>query len=109
MSSEIQVTDAVFSRVQKIIEVEGTPKMLRVAVLGGGCSGFQYKFELEEQINNDDQVFEKDGIKVLIDEISVPFLEGSIIDFKDEMIGAHFAIDNPNATSSCGCGTSFSF
>lgn len=104
----ISVTDAVFKQLSAILASEGSDKMLRVAVLGGGCSGFQYKFDLETTQNDDDIVIEKDGNRVVIDSVSQPFLEGAVIDYKDELIGAHFAIENPNATSSCGCGTSFS-
>ncbi len=104
----ISVTDAVFTQLAAILASEGSDKMLRVAVLGGGCSGFQYKFDLETATNDDDVVIEKDGARVVVDSVSQPFLDGAIIDYKDELIGAHFAIDNPNATSSCGCGTSFS-
>ena len=104
----ISVTDAVFTQLTAILASEGGDKMLRVAVLGGGCSGFQYKFDLETAVNDDDVVIEKDGAKVVIDSVSQPFLDGAVIDYKDELIGAHFAIDNPNASSSCGCGTSFS-
>lgn len=107
-TENISVTDAVFSQLLAILETEGADKMLRVAVLGGGCSGFQYKFDLETTTTDDDIVIEKDGARVVIDSVSQPFLDGAVIDYKDELIGAHFAIDNPNATSSCGCGTSFS-
>ncbi|MEM9723889.1 MAG: iron-sulfur cluster insertion protein ErpA [Pseudomonadota bacterium] len=102
------VTDAAFDRLAEIIAAEGGAKSLRVAVLGGGCSGFQYKFELEEAAAADDLVLERDGVQVLIDPTSLPFLDGAVIDFKKELIGARFAIENPNASSSCGCGTSFS-
>lgn len=104
----IGVTDAVFAQLAVILEGEGRDKMLRVAVLGGGCSGFQYKFDLESTVSDDDVVIEKDGVRVVVDAVSQPFLDGAVIDYKDELIGAHFAVDNPNATSSCGCGTSFS-
>ena len=102
------VTDAAYERLSEIIAAEGGGKHLRVAVLGGGCSGFQYKFELEDGASDDDLVLEKDGVSVLIDPVSLPFLGGAVIDFKRELIGSRFAIDNPNAASSCGCGTSFS-
>jgi len=109
VSSEgIGVTDAVFTQLSAILASEGADKMLRVAVLGGGCSGFQDKFDLENTVNDDDVVIEKDGARVVVDSVSQPFLDGAVIDYKDELIGAHFAIVNPNATSSCGCGTSFS-
>lgn len=102
------VTDAAFDRLSEIIAAEGGDKHLRLAVLGGGCSGFQYKFDLEEAAAaDDDLVLEKDGIRVLIDPVSLPFLQGAVIDFKRELIGSRFAVENPNAASSCGCGTSF--
>lgn len=102
------VTDAAFARLAEIIAAEGGGKHLRVAVLGGGCSGFQYKFELENAAAEDDLILEKDGVSVLIDPTSLPFLGGAVIDFKRELIGSRFAVENPNASSSCGCGTSFS-
>jgi iron-sulfur cluster assembly accessory protein len=103
-----KVTDRAFDRLAEIAEAEGARKMLRVAVLGGGCSGFQYDFQLEDAAEADDLVLEKNGQAVLVDQTSLPFLTGAVIDFTDELIGARFAIENPNATSSCGCGTSFS-
>ena len=80
----------------------------RLAVRGGGCSGFAYGFSFDDEIRADDIVVEKDGIKVLVDEISLDYLRGAEIDFTDEMIGAAFTVRNPNAASSCGCGNSFS-
>lgn len=82
--------------------------MLRVAVTGGGCSGFQYNFTLDDARLDDDLVVERDGATVLIDPVSLDFLKGAELDFTDDLIGAAFKIHNPNATSSCGCGTSFS-
>ena len=82
-------------------------KALRVAVEGGGCSGFQYEIDLDEE-KADDLVLEGGGEKVVVDAISLPFLTDAVIDFSEELIGARFVIDNPNASSSCGCGTSFS-
>ncbi|MEM6942998.1 MAG: iron-sulfur cluster insertion protein ErpA [Pseudomonadota bacterium] len=103
------MTDRAFARLAEIAEEGGDDAAaLRVAVLGGGCSGFQYEFRLEETAEEDDLVLEGSGQRVLIDPESLPFLEGSVIDFKDELIGARFAVENPNATSTCGCGTSFS-
>lgn len=98
-----KVTDRAFDR---IAEIGDQP--LRVAVEGGGCSGFQYEIALAESVADDDLVLEKDGAKVLIDPVSLPFLSNATIDFSQELIGARFVIDNPNATASCGCGTSFS-
>ncbi|MEO1291762.1 MAG: iron-sulfur cluster insertion protein ErpA [Pseudomonadota bacterium] len=102
------VTPAAYARIAEIVAAEGAPKMLRVAVLGGGCSGFQYKFELEDTAEDEDLRLEQDGVTVLVDPVSLPLLSGSVIDFKRELIGARFAIENPNASSTCGCGTSFS-
>ncbi len=106
LAMPVDVTDAALRRIAEISDAEGAPKVLRVAVLGGGCSGFQYEFALEDAAAPDDLVI-GDG-RVVIDQESLPFLSGARIDFRDELIGARFAIDNPNATSSCGCGTSFS-
>jgi len=101
-----KVTDRAFDRLAEIgAGTEG--KALRVAVEGGGCSGFQYEIKLDE-VAGDDLVLEGGGQKVVVDPISLPFLSGAVIDFSDELIGARFVIENPNATSSCGCGTSFS-
>ena len=102
-----KVTDRAFARIAEITEGSDGPGCLRVAVSGGGCSGFQYEIELDDP-KDDDLVIEQDGIRVLVDPVSLPFLSNAVIDFTEELIGAKFAIDNPNATSSCGCGTSFS-
>ena len=104
----VEVTDRAFERLAEIAESSGEVKALRVAVLGGGCSGFSYEFALEDSAVDGDTVIEGQGQSVLVDAESLPFLAGSVIDFKDELIGARFAVDNPNATSTCGCGTSFS-
>ena len=104
----VKVTDRTFARLAEIAEDAGETKALRVAVLGGGCSGFQYEFQLEDAAAANDLVIEQDGQRVLVDPDSLPFLSGAVIDFKDELIGARFAVENPNATSTCGCGTSFS-
>ena len=104
----ITVSPSCAERLASIAEAEGAVKHLRVAVLGGGCSGFQYEFTLVDGAEADDLVIEAGEASVLVDPVSLPFLSGSMIDFKNELIGARFAIDNPNATASCGCGTSFS-
>ncbi|WP_093422091.1 HesB/IscA family protein [Tranquillimonas alkanivorans] len=101
-----KVTDRAFERLSEI-DAAAQGQALRVAVEGGGCSGFQYEIKLDTP-DTDDLVLEKDGQKVLVDSVSLPFLSGATIDFTEELIGARFVIDNPNATSSCGCGTSFS-
>ncbi len=103
-----RVTDRAFARLAEIAEMTGTSKALRVAVEGGGCSGFQYDIRLEDQAASDDLVLEKSGQRVLVDAVSLPFLANAVIDFSAELIGARFVIENPNASSSCGCGTSFS-
>ena len=102
-----KVTDRAYARLAEINDGAGTPQALRVAVEGGGCSGFQYDIRLDAPAD-DDLVLEKDGQKVLVDSVSLPFLADAVIDFTEELIGARFTIENPNATSSCGCGTSFS-
>ena len=100
------VTDRAFARLAEIgASAEG--KALRVAVEGGGCSGFQYEITLDDAAE-DDLVLEGGGERVVVDSVSLPFLASAVIDFKEELIGARFVIENPNATSSCGCGTSFS-
>lgn len=95
-------------RIAEILKAESDPVMLRVAVTGGGCSGFQYNYTLDDERLDDDLVITKDGATVLVDPVSLDFLKGSEIDFTDDLIGAAFKINNPNAQSSCGCGTSFS-
>lgn len=102
-----KVTERAFARLAEINASAGDAKALRVAVEGGGCSGFQYDIRLDDP-GADDLVLEGAGQKVVVDSVSLPFLTGATIDFADELIGARFVIDNPNATSSCGCGTSFS-
>ena len=94
-------------RLAKLSEAEGKPVLLRVAVDGGGCSGFQYRFELVDGPEADDLVVRRDGQAVVIDPVSIPFLKDSEIAFVDELAGAQFVIRNPNAASSCGCGVSF--
>ncbi|MCB1399801.1 MAG: iron-sulfur cluster assembly accessory protein [Rhodobacteraceae bacterium] len=103
-----KVTPRAFSRLAQINEAAEAPRALRVAVEGGGCSGFQYEITLEDAPAPEDLVLEGEGQRVLIDPVSLPFLENAVIDFSDELIGARFVVENPNATSSCGCGISFS-
>ena len=95
-------------RLAELAESAGRPQMLRVAVDGGGCSGFQYRFELVDGAEVDDLHIELDGQTALVDPVSIPFLKGSEIAFVDELAGAQFVVRNPNAASSCGCGVSFS-
>ena len=102
-----KVTERAFARLAEINADAGEGKALRVAVEGGGCSGFQYDIRLDDP-GADDLVLEGGGQKVIVDSVSLPFLANAVIDFSDELIGARFVVENPNATSSCGCGTSFS-
>ncbi|MEO1703377.1 MAG: iron-sulfur cluster insertion protein ErpA [Pseudomonadota bacterium] len=104
----VTITDACFARVAKILAGETDKTALRVSVEGGGCSGFSYKFDLVADSADDDLVFEQNGATVLIDELSLVYMEGSQIDFVDDLMGQSFKISNPNAVASCGCGTSFS-
>lgn len=101
------VTERAFQRLAEINDGADAPQALRVAVEGGGCSGFQYDIRLDAPAE-DDLILEGNGQRVLVDPVSLPFLAGAVIDFADELIGARFTIENPNAASSCGCGTSFS-
>ena len=107
-AQSVTVTERAAQRIAQIIAGEATNTALRVSVEGGGCSGFQYRFDLAPGPAPDDLVLERAGARVLIDPISLGYLEGSEIDFVDDLIGASIKIRNPNATASCGCGTSFS-
>lgn len=108
MSITVVLSDNAASRIADILSGESSDSVLRVSVSGGGCSGFQYHFDLDTKRNEDDLIIEKNGATVLIDETSVGFLEGAEIDYVDDLIGAAFQIKNPNASASCGCGMSFS-
>ncbi len=102
-------TDAAAAKVAELIAEEGNPDLkLRVFVQGGGCSGFQYGFTFDEIVNEDDTTMTKNGVSLLIDAMSYHYLTGAEIDYKDDLEGAQFVIKNPNATSTCGCGSSFS-
>jgi len=108
LSAPVTLTARAARRVAEILSSEDKGTVLRVSVSGGGCSGFQYGFTLDDSRTEDDLVLERDGAVVLIDSISLNYLAGSEIDFADDLIGSAFKITNPNATASCGCGTSFS-
>ena len=109
MPAPLVFTDSAAAKVSQLIEEEGNPDLkLRVFVQGGGCSGFQYGFTFDEEINEDDSVMEKNGVKLLIDAMSYQYLVGAEIDYKDDLQGAQFVIKNPNAGTTCGCGSSFS-
>jgi len=105
----ISISENAAKRIAKLIaDDDGEGLVFRVAVSGGGCSGFQYGFSLDNQRNDDDHVFERDGIEVVIDEVSLDLLKDSEVDFVEDLIGSYFSIKNPNASSTCGCGSSFS-
>lgn len=104
----VALSDRAARRIAKVLSGEPAGSMLRVAVNGGGCSGFQYHFEVTHEQNADDLVIDKDGVRVLVDPISLEYMAGSEIDYAEELIGASFKINNPKAIASCGCGTSFS-
>ena len=108
LMSDITLSESAAKRIKAILEKQPDKSYLRVSVEGGGCSGFSYKFDLDDTANADDVVVSRDGVNVLVDEMSVEFMAGSEIDFSTELIGAAFKINNPNATAGCGCGTSFS-
>jgi iron-sulfur cluster assembly accessory protein len=108
MTSDVSLSDRAARRIAQILQGEPGGTALRISVSGGGCSGFQYGFDLDATRADDDLVIERDGATVLIDPVSLPFMGGSEIDFVDDLIGQSFQVRNPNATASCGCGTSFS-
>ncbi|MCX7093179.1 MAG: iron-sulfur cluster insertion protein ErpA [Methylobacter sp.] len=109
MSNPIIFTDSAASKVGELIAEEGNDKLkLRVYVSGGGCSGFQYGFTFDEEVNEDDTCVENGGVTVLIDAMSIQYLTGAEIDYKEDLSGSQFVIRNPNATTTCGCGSSFS-
>ena len=106
---ELTVSDAAVDKLTKLIDAEGNKNlMLRVTVSGGGCSGFQYGFDFDSETKDDDLVFERGGVRVVTDTVSMDLLAGSELDYVDDLVGAYFKVNNPNAASSCGCGTSFS-
>jgi len=109
MPTPVNFSDNAVKKVKELIEEEGTPELkLRVFVSGGGCSGMQYGFTFEESVNEDDTKVEKDNVTLLIDPMSLQYLTGAEIDYQDNVQGSQFVIKNPNATTTCGCGSSFS-
>lgn len=105
---KVEMTDAAAGRIAKIVAGEPGKTALRISVEGGGCSGFSYKFDLVEGANADDIAIEKNGATLLIDDLSLVYMGGSVVDFVDDLMGQSFQIKNPNAVAGCGCGTSFS-
>jgi iron-sulfur cluster assembly accessory protein len=106
--AEVVLTERAARRINEIMTGEPSGSMLRISVNGGGCSGFQYAFEVDRDRHEDDILVERDGARVLVDEVSLQYMSGSTIDFVDDLIGQSFKIENPQATAGCGCGTSFS-
>jgi len=105
----VNLTENAARRINKLKQMEGNDAlMLRLSVNGGGCSGFSYNFALDDQVNEDDQRFEAFGVTLLVDETSLDLLAGSTVDFVEDLVGSAFAVKNPNASSTCGCGSSFS-
>jgi iron-sulfur cluster assembly accessory protein len=108
MTMAITMTERAARRIGEILRSEPSGAMLRLSVMGGGCSGFQYKFDVDRAKADDDVEIARDGVTVLIDQVSLQYIAGSEIDFVDGLIGASFKVNNPKAKASCGCGTSFS-
>lgn len=108
VETPIRLTDAAVGKIKQLLADEHEPQGLRIAVTGGGCSGFQYALGFDTETHADDIVFEQDGVKVFVDETSASYLQGAHVDFQDGLQGKGFAIENPNSTGSCGCGQSFS-
>lgn len=106
--ADIALSPAAAARVARIAEKQGKPAILRLSVEGGGCAGFQYKFDLAEAIEDGDRVVETDGVSLVVDDVSLDLVRGSIVDFVESLGGAAFQVRNPQAASGCGCGTSFS-
>jgi iron-sulfur cluster assembly accessory protein len=106
--TDLTITERAAKKIGQILKAEPSGTMLRLSVLGGGCSGFQYKFDVENAKADDDVTIERDGVTMLIDPVSLQYLAGSEVDFVDDLIGASFKVNNPQAKTSCGCGTSFS-
>lgn len=105
----IEMTEAAAAKVKALITEEENPELkLRVYITGGGCSGFQYGFTFDEKVNPDDTVVEKDGVNMLVDSMSLQYLVGGVVDYTDGLEGSRFTVQNPNATTTCGCGSSFS-
>jgi iron-sulfur cluster assembly accessory protein len=104
----ITISPRAVARIAELLRSEAAPALFRVSVEGGGCSGFQYRFDLVTETTPDDLLVERDGARVVVDPVSLGFMQGAELDFVDDLIGAQFKLNNPNVTASCGCGTSFS-
>jgi iron-sulfur cluster assembly accessory protein len=108
MAADLTITDRAAQRIGEILKTEPSGAILRLSVLGGGCSGFQYKFDVEHEAAGDDVSIVRNGVTMVVDPVSLQYLAGSEVDFVDDLIGASFKVNNPKAKASCGCGTSFS-
>ena len=109
MESDLKITRDAVTRINQLLETKGNPElMLRVYIQGGGCSGFQYGFQFDNARQEDDISIEQEGIRVLVDMLSLQYLDGAEIDYKDDLMGSRFLVNNPNASTTCGCGSSFS-
>ena len=108
VDTTIKLTEAAVNKVKELVAQEDEQQALRIAVTGGGCSGFQYALGFDTEVHADDLAWEQDGVRVIIDETSAEYLQGAHVDFQDGLNGKGFAIENPNSTGSCGCGQSFS-
>jgi iron-sulfur cluster insertion protein len=107
--SGVGLSESAVKQLTRLIEAEGSnTQMLRITVNGGGCSGFTYSFDFDDAAGEDDRTFETDGVKVVVDTASLEFIDGAVLNFVESLGGTHFTLENPNATSSCGCGSSFS-
>ncbi|MGD8174715.1 iron-sulfur cluster insertion protein ErpA [Marinimicrobium sp. ARAG 43.8] len=105
----LEVTPSAVAKVRSLVEEEGNPDLkLRVYITGGGCSGFQYGFAFDEVATDDDAVVEQEGVSILVDAMSYPYLMGAKVDYREDLQGSKFVVENPNAASTCGCGSSFS-
>ena len=108
MDAAVRLSASAARRLAELIRSEGRPGlMLRLSVSGGGCSGFQYGFSFDETLTDEDRVFERDGVKLVVDDVSLTLLGGAEVDYVEELVGSSFQVKNPNAKSSCGCGSSF--
>ncbi|MFI4986907.1 MAG: iron-sulfur cluster insertion protein ErpA [Alphaproteobacteria bacterium] len=108
-STQLAISENAARRIAVLLAAEDKAALgMRISVSGGGCAGFQYAFSFDDALNADDRVFERDGARVVVDEVSLEFLKGAEVDFVEDLLGAYFKVQNPNATSSCGCGSSFS-
>ena len=107
MAENLTLTKSAAQRVDLIAQKQGKPAILRLSVEGGGCSGFQYKFDLDDAPESDDMISETDGVKLVVDPVSLDLLAGSVVDYVESLGGAAFKVENPNAAAGCGCGSSF--